>query len=178
MSGKPRPWHNNGMTIALLLLILASPAAAEPLSFVSFSELRAQGAAADIAAAKRMMIILTQFLGPEEQQGYPVKDGFTLIAAPDATTRELARRAPAFAALAKDGRQIIDASEALQRFEDARELFCALLASIAKADPSDKTLKMMADWGKETWVQTDPAIELHSAPVLSRSDYDALKLKP
>lgn len=166
------------MITALLLLILASPASAEPFRYSDFAELRAARAAADLASAKRMKEILLQFFGPEQQPGFPVKDGFTLEAPVDETTKELARRAPAFAALAKDGRQAIGAAEALARFDDAQELFGALLASAAKADPSNPELKRLADWGRETWVQTDPAIELHSVPVLSRADYDALKLKP
>ncbi len=164
------------MRIALLLL-LASSASATPFVFTSLIELKAQGVEADVASAERLRSILGQFFGPEEQPGFPVSRDFTLTAPVGEATAELVRRAPAFAALAKDGRQDIKADEGIARFEEARALFCELLARVAKTAPANKSLKTMADWGMATWVQLDPAIDQHSEPVLSRARYAALKLK-
>lgn len=165
-------------TILLLAFVLAAPSYAGAFAFTGFAELNTRVAESELASASRLMDILSQFLGPEEQPGFPISGrDFTLIAASGDATAELARRAPAFVPLAKTGSQAIKSDEAIVRFEEARAMFCALLASAAKADPANKQLRMMADWGVNTWVQLDPAIDQHSEPILSRALYGELKLR-
>lgn len=167
------------LLLAMLLTLGALPVAAEPFGYVSFQEIKAAGVQAEVAAAKRLMILLSLFLGEEDQTGYDIKDqDVRLIFIQDDITTDLARRLPYLKELTSKGMMTIPSAQNLQRFLETREVFCAALLSIAKQDPSQAALPTMAVWGRDTWVKTDPAINQHSEPILSRVRYEALRLKP
>lgn len=166
------------LLLAMVLTLGALPAAAEPLRYVSFQEVKAASVQAEVAAAKRLMILLSLFLGDEDQTGYTLKDeDVSLVFIQDDITKDLALRLPYLKDLARKGSLTVPAAQVLARFQETQEVFCAMLLSIAKQDAGHKALPTMAAWGRDTWVKTDPAIDLHSEPILSRARYDALKLK-
>lgn len=62
-------------------------------------------------------------------------------------------------------------------FQTARDAFYVALSSAARWHRRHHEVRSLAEWGLNTWVKLDEAIELHSERLVSQTYFDALRLK-
>jgi hypothetical protein len=62
-------------------------------------------------------------------------------------------------------------------FQTLRDEYYVALSLAARWHRGNAEIKELADWGYNTWVALDPAIDLHSERLISQAYYDALRLK-